>query len=84
MSMTSTAVGRTAGESYRSATFKAATKNIHQYRVAKACNAMRPGVDFRGMNKTEIRKEFVRGWLSQFTGNDLRAALAAAKPTGAA
>lgn len=61
----------------RRATFRAATRGLHSYRLAKALNKLRPGYDWRGCGKNAMRDEFSSGLLAEVSGQKLRAAIAA-------
>lgn len=66
-------------EAYRAATFRAATKGLSVWRVAKALNLLRHGRDWRGSTKGDMSAAFVNGDLSHLTGQQLRAAIAKAE-----
>lgn len=48
-------------QSARLATFKAATKGLHPWTVAKAMNALTPGVDWRRCSKGRMADAFATG-----------------------
>lgn len=60
---------------YRLATIRAASKGLSAWQLAKVCNKLRPGVDFRGCGKKQLYKDFADGYLSHVTGGELRAAI---------
>lgn len=59
----------------RRATFKAATIGMHAWVIAKVCNTLRPGWDFRGCTKKQLREEFASGDLAHVSGREFRAAI---------
>ena len=64
-------------EASRHATFCAATKGLSAWRIAQACNRLRHGLDWRGCTKTHMAEAFAAGDLAAYSGEELRAAVAA-------
>lgn len=65
----------TDNQAARAVTMKAAAGGLTAYQLAKACNRMRPGVDFRGLTKRKLYDEFAKGMLRGYTGQQLRDAI---------
>lgn len=61
--------------SWRRHCFHAATVGMRAWSIAKACNELRPGFDFRGETKAELCREFVDGYLRGYTPHQLENAL---------
>jgi hypothetical protein len=65
----------TDNQAARAVTMKAASKGITAYQLAKACNALRPGMDFRWLGKKKLYDEFAEGELCLVHGQALRDAI---------
>lgn len=65
----------TPNQAQRLATIRAAARGMTAYDLARVCNSLRPGVDFRGMGKKALYREFAKGMLRLEDGAGLRAAI---------
>jgi len=77
MSLYATPSEYTALESYRLATFRAATRGLRAHNVAKALLLITRGIDGRGMGKRSMADEFARGYWRDVSGAALRDAVRA-------
>ena len=59
----------------RAATMKSAATGMTAYQLALVCNRIRPGIDFRGMGKKELYRDFASGFLCSVKGRELRGAI---------